>query len=127
MMYFEKHYDINVCYKNRSTSWQLSKTFLLKSYFLRSPLPMLIVIYLFNVIAVGYIIYALERAYGTCMEYNDVIWMMASCSEIYLFENIFFYVTHLGYMLRAREIFWLRILLQSTRSVRNQIIIYYFI
>jgi len=39
---------------------------------------MLIVIYLFNVIAVGYIIYALERAYGTCMDYNDVVWMMVS-------------------------------------------------
>ena len=55
---------------------KLSKTFLLKSYFLRSPLPMLIVIYLFNVIVVGYIIFALERAYGTCMDYRDVIWMM---------------------------------------------------
>ena len=37
---------------------------------------MLIVIYLFNVIVVGYIIFALERAYGTCMDYRDVIWMM---------------------------------------------------
>ena len=30
---------------------------------------MLTITYLFNVFAVGYLVYALERAFGTCMEY----------------------------------------------------------
>ena len=75
-----------------------------KSYFLKKPLSMLCAIYIFNVFAVGYIIYAvgkylpsksprtfmsakpwlidfftiiiLERAHGTCMLYGDVLWMM---------------------------------------------------
>ena len=25
----------------------------------------------------GYIVFALERTYGTCMEYRDVVWMIA--------------------------------------------------
>ena len=52
---------------------------------------MLCSIYIFNVFAVGYIVYAvgkfclrvnltvmttLERAHGTCMLYGDVLWMM---------------------------------------------------
>ena len=51
-------------------SVKLSSTFLLKSYFLKKPLPMLVGLYIFNVFAVGYIIYALERNSGTCMEYQ---------------------------------------------------------
>lgn len=39
-------------------------------------MKMLTSIYIFNVFAVGYIIYALERANGTCMGYGDVVWMM---------------------------------------------------
>ena len=66
-------------------SVKLSNTFLLKSYFLKvisplihypefyfffqKPLPMLTAIYLFNITAVGYAVFALERSYGTCMEY----------------------------------------------------------
>ena len=37
---------------------------------------MLMALYIFNVFAVGYIVFALERAAGTCMEYDDVVWMM---------------------------------------------------
>ena len=37
---------------------------------------MLCTLYVFNVFAVGYIIYAVERAHGTCMQYGDVLWMM---------------------------------------------------
>lgn len=37
---------------------------------------MLMALYIFNVFAVGYIVFALERASGTCMEYDDVVWMM---------------------------------------------------
>ena len=37
---------------------------------------MLTAIYLFNVFAVGYIIFALERGNGRCMGYGDVVWMM---------------------------------------------------
>ena len=51
-------------------SVKLSSTFLLKSYFLKKPMPMLVGLYIFNVFAVGYIIYALERNSGTCMEYQ---------------------------------------------------------
>ena len=66
-------------------SVKLSNTFLLKSYFLKvlsplthypefyyffqKPLPMLTATYLFNITAVGYAVFALERSYGTCMEY----------------------------------------------------------
>merc|ERR1712131_68980 len=57
-------------------SVKLSSTFLLKSYFLKKPMPMLVGLYIFNVFAVGYIIYALERNSGTCMEYQDVVWLM---------------------------------------------------
>ncbi|CAG5080528.1 Oidioi.mRNA.OKI2018_I69.PAR.g9631.t1.cds [Oikopleura dioica] len=57
-------------------SVKLSSTFLLKSYFLKKPLPMLMALYLFNVFAVGYIVFALERLRGKCMEYTDVVWMM---------------------------------------------------
>ena len=53
-------------------SVKLSSTFLLKSYFLKKPLPMLVGLYIFNVFAVGYIIYALERNSGTCMEYQVI-------------------------------------------------------
>ena len=38
---------------------------------------MLAGVYFFNVFAMGYVIYALERSYGTCMEYYDVVWLMA--------------------------------------------------
>jgi hypothetical protein len=57
-------------------SVKLSSTFLLKSYFLKKPLPMLLALYIFNVFAGGYIVFALERNHGTCMQYNDVVWMM---------------------------------------------------
>jgi len=57
-------------------SVKLSSTFLLKSYFLKKPLPMLMALYIFNVFAVGYIVFALERNHGTCMQYKDVVWMM---------------------------------------------------
>ncbi|CBY13606.1 unnamed protein product [Oikopleura dioica] len=57
-------------------SVKLSSTFLLKSYFLKKPLPMLMALYLFNVFAVGYIVFALERLRGKCMDYTDVVWMM---------------------------------------------------
>ena len=33
-------------------------------------------LYIFNVFAVGYIVFALERNHGTCMQYKDVVWMM---------------------------------------------------
>ena len=36
-------------------SVKLSSTFLLKSYFLKKPLPMLMALYFFNLFAVGYI------------------------------------------------------------------------
>ena len=39
-------------------------------------MKMLTAIYVFNVFAVGYIIYALERANGQCMSYGDVVWMI---------------------------------------------------
>ena len=39
-------------------------------------MKMLTAIYVFNVFAVGYIIYALERANGRCMSYGDVVWMI---------------------------------------------------
>ena len=47
-----------------------------QSYFLKKPLPMLMALYIFNVFAVGYIVFALERNHGTCMQYKDVVWMM---------------------------------------------------
>ena len=34
---------------------------------------MLTSIYLFNVIAIGYLVYALERRYGTCMIYLGIL------------------------------------------------------
>ena len=37
---------------------------------------MLMALYIFNVFAVGYIVFALERNHGTCMQYKDVVWMM---------------------------------------------------
>ncbi|CAG5095448.1 Oidioi.mRNA.OKI2018_I69.XSR.g14193.t1.cds [Oikopleura dioica] len=55
----------------------MSSSFLLKSHFLKRPLTMLAGVYFFNVFAMGYVIYALERSYGTCMEYSDVVWLMA--------------------------------------------------
>ena len=58
-------------------SVQLSSAFLLKSHFLKRPLTMLMTLYLFNVFAIGYVVYALERSYGTCMEYKDVVWLIA--------------------------------------------------
>ena len=71
-------------------SVKLSSTFLLKSYFLKKPLPMLMALYFFNLFAVGYIgkffnimmtqlyclVFALERSHGTCMLYKDVVWMI---------------------------------------------------
>ena len=38
---------------------------------------MLFSLYIFNVFAMGYVVFALERAYGTCMEYIDVVWLVA--------------------------------------------------
>ena len=58
------------------TRTPLSTAFLLKSYFLKSPVLILFIVYLFNVFVIGYIVYALERANGTCMEYVDVVWIM---------------------------------------------------
>ena len=37
---------------------------------------MLMALYIFNVFAVGYIVFALERNHGTCMQYKDVAWIM---------------------------------------------------
>ena len=37
---------------------------------------MLFSLYIFNVFAMGYVVFALERAYGTCMEYIDVVWLL---------------------------------------------------
>ena len=55
---------------------KLSSAFLLKSYFMKYPLKVLVGLYLFNVLAVGYLVYAFERANGTCTAYVDVVWMM---------------------------------------------------
>ena len=38
---------------------------------------MLFSLYIFNIFALGYVVFALERAYGTCMEYTDVVWLVA--------------------------------------------------
>ena len=57
-------------------SIKLSSTFLLKSYFMKKPLTMLTGLYFFNITAIGYIVFALERANGTCMEYVDTVWLM---------------------------------------------------
>ena len=58
-------------------SIKLSSTFLLKSYFMKRPLTMLIGLYFFIVFGTGYVVFALERRYGTCMQYLDVVWLMA--------------------------------------------------
>ena len=49
---------------------KLSPSFLLKSYFLKSPATVLMVTYFFMVFIVGYIVFALERSNGTCMQYQ---------------------------------------------------------
>ena len=85
------------------SSVKLSTAFLLKSYFLKRPLggfkfkidndgkksmllisnylkhlqTMLFSLYVFNIFAMGYVVFALERAYGTCMLYQDVVWLVA--------------------------------------------------
>ena len=41
-------------------SVKLSSAFLLKSYFLKNPLTMLFSLYLFNIFAIGYVVFALE-------------------------------------------------------------------
>ena len=38
---------------------------------------MLFSLYVFNIFAMGYVVFALERAYGTCMLYQDVVWLVA--------------------------------------------------
>ena len=43
---------------------------------MKKPLTMLIGLYFFNVMAVGYIVFTLERGNGTCLEYVDTVWMM---------------------------------------------------
>ena len=43
---------------------------------MKYPLKVLVGLYLFNVLAVGYLVYAFERANGTCTAYVDVVWMM---------------------------------------------------
>jgi hypothetical protein len=58
-------------------SIKLSSTFLLKSYFMKRPLTMLMGLYFFIVFGTGYVVFALERRYGTCMMYLDVVWLMA--------------------------------------------------
>ena len=55
---------------------KLSTSFLVKSYFLKSPGISLFIIYLFNVFIIGYIVYALERVEGTCMSYWNVTWII---------------------------------------------------
>ena len=69
---------------------------------------MLMALYIFNVFAVGYIVFALERNHGTCMQYKDVVWMMGVT------------ITNLGFgdftpsssgkvsHLRSHEVTWLR-------------------
>ena len=46
-------------------------------YICITPKTMLFSLYIFNVFAMGYVVFALERAYGTCMEYIDVVWLVA--------------------------------------------------
>ena len=55
---------------------KLSTSFLVKSYFLKSPGLSLFTLYLFNVFVFGYIVYSLERIDGTCMLYRDVTWII---------------------------------------------------
>ena len=54
-------------------SIKLSSTFLLKSYFMKKPLTMLTGLYFFNIMAIGYIVFALERSNGTCMAWVKYI------------------------------------------------------
>jgi len=67
---------IVVAYKIIPYFIQTIWNFHFQSYFLKKPLPMLMALYIFNVFAVGYIVFALERNHGTCMQYKDVVWMM---------------------------------------------------
>ncbi|CBY32377.1 unnamed protein product [Oikopleura dioica] len=62
-------------------SIKLSSTFLLKSYFMKRPLTMLMGLYFFIVFGTGYVVFALERRYGTCMMYLDVVWLMATHTD----------------------------------------------
>ena len=77
-------------------SVQLSSAFLLKSHFLKRPLTMLMTLYIFNVFAVGYVIYALERSYGTCMESefqmqrNFHLWNFHFSAKFRFFRQFYF-------------------------------------
>ena len=51
------------------TEIKLSTAFLLKSYFLSNPLLVLVGLYFFNVFVIGYLVFSLERAFGTCTMY----------------------------------------------------------
>ena len=59
------------------TEIKLSTSFLLKSYFLSNPLLVLAGLYMFNVFVIGYLVFSMERSYGTCTMYIDVVWMMS--------------------------------------------------
>ena len=48
-------------------SVKLSSAFLLKSYFLKNPLTMLFSLYLFNIFAIGYVVFALEVGSNTSL------------------------------------------------------------
>ena len=57
-------------------SIKLSSTFLLKSYFMKKPLTMLTGLYFFNIMAIGYIVFALERSNGTCMAWGKIYFVL---------------------------------------------------
>lgn len=57
-------------------SVKLSSTFLIKSYFMKKPLVMLLVIYGCNIILLSYVVYVLERKFGKCYSYMDSIWLL---------------------------------------------------
>ena len=78
---YRKFGESNIDRSKFSINWlqnlsKLSPSFLLKSYFLKSPATVLMVTYFFMVFIVGYIVFALERSNGTCMLYQDVLWIM---------------------------------------------------